>query len=65
VPDNELQTDMALIIGTVPVTIIVDSPLLQNAVNSHAAVAVALRRIGQKPVKSLTGGRALQIRLGR
>lgn len=60
---NELQTDMSLIIDTVPVTIIVDSPLLQNAVTAMPQSPLFFVA-SVKSLEVVDGGRALQIRLG-
>jgi len=59
---NELQTDMSLIIDTVPVTIIVDSPVLENAVTAMPQSPLFFVA-SVKSCEVVDGGRALQIRL--
>jgi hypothetical protein len=60
--DNELKVDMALIIGTVPVTIIVDSPILQGAATTMPQSPL-LFVASVKSCDVVEGGRVLQIRL--
>ena len=59
---NELQTDMSLIIDTLPVTMIVDSPVLQNAVTAMPQSPLFFVA-SVKSCEVVDGGRALQIRL--
>lgn len=60
--DNELKADMALIIGTVPVTIIVDSPILQDAATAMPQSPLFFVA-SVKICDVVDGGRRLQIRL--